>query len=261
MEPTNASTPHLEPGNGGASYEAPTASLPTTALPPTSLEAAPPAPAPAAALAAPQAPPTASPAPVHTTPGSGGERCMTCGAQVAADQRYCLECGQRRGEPRLPFMDATSLMDTAARRRQPTPAAPIPPRKRGGRISANTALIAGVGTLLLALGVGVLIGRSGNQPAATTAAAPQIIKVGGGEASGTTAATGNSGADSAKKTGGGNAKAADKTGANGQSASAEEVLKPVAGTDLPPPVVKPGDKGSGAGYNKKGEFDGNFFGE
>jgi hypothetical protein len=27
------------------------------------------------------------------------------------DQRYCLACGARRGDPRLPFMDAVVLMD------------------------------------------------------------------------------------------------------------------------------------------------------
>lgn len=182
---------------------------------------------------------------------------------MVADQRYCLECGQRRGEPRLPFMDASSLMETAVQRRRPPAAAPTPPRKKGGRISANTALIAGVGTLLLALGIGVLIGRSGNQGSTQAAAAPQIIKVpsGGAEASTATASTGGSGKGSGKKnsSGGGKAKAASKTGANGQSEAAEEVLKPVAGADLPPPETKVGDKGSGAGYNKNHEFDGSFF--
>jgi hypothetical protein len=214
--------------------------------------------------AAPPAAPVAAPAtPVHAAPASGGERCLGCGAHVAADQRYCLECGQRRGEPRLPFMDASSFMETAAQRRQPA-APPPPPRRKRQRISPNAALIAGVGTLLLALGIGVLIGRSGNQGSAPAAAAPQIIKVGGGgESTPTTASTGGSSGGSAKKkSGGGNAKAASKTGSSGQTAAAEEVLKPTAAAGkLPPPVVKPGDKGSGRGYSKSGEFNGNFFGE
>jgi hypothetical protein len=33
------------------------------------------------------------------------DRCPNCDAPMAADQRYCTECGQRRGQPRLPFMD------------------------------------------------------------------------------------------------------------------------------------------------------------
>ena len=78
---------------------------------------------------------------------------------MAADQRYCLECGQRRGEPRLPFMDAVVLMDTVVKGPQQGP--PRPTRQRRARLSANATLIAGIGTLLLALGIGVLIGRSG----------------------------------------------------------------------------------------------------
>ncbi len=199
--------------------------------------------------------------PVHSPMVSAtGERCPTCGSVVAADQRYCLECGQRQGEPRLPFMDATTFMETSAQRRRPAP--PPPPRPRKQRVSPNAALIAGVGTLLLAMGIGVMIGRSGNQTPASTAAAPQIIKVGGGEATTATAATADTGgkAGSKKKSGGG--KGGDETGASGQTAAAESVLKPTAAAGkLPPPVVKPGDKGSGRGYNKSGEFDGNFFGE
>jgi hypothetical protein len=162
-------------------------------------------------------------------------------------------------------MDATSMMDVAVQRRQPPAAAPTPPRRGSKqRVSANTALIAGVGTLLLALGIGVLIGKSGNHSAATTAAAPQIIRVGGGsgEATAETSTSGSSTDSAKKKSGSGNAKAAAKTGENGQTPAAEEILKPTAAAGkLPPPVVKVGEKGSGRGYNKNGEFNGSFFGE
>jgi hypothetical protein len=161
-------------------------------------------------------------------------------------------------------MDASSLMDAAVQRRRPTAAAPTPPRKRGGRVSANTALIAGVGTLLLALGIGVLIGRSGNQTGTVTTPTTQVLTLpsGSGEATTAETSTGPAGKSSAKKkSGGGEATAASKAGANGQSEAAEEVLKPVAGTKLPPPETKVGDKGSGPGYNKNHEFTGSFFGE
>ena len=42
---------------------------------------------------------------------AGGDQCPNCGASMAPDQRYCLECGHRRGDPRLPFMDAVVFMD------------------------------------------------------------------------------------------------------------------------------------------------------
>lgn len=179
---------------------------------------------------------------------------------MAGDQRYCLQCGQRRGDPRLPFMDAVVLMDAVKRPVQAS--APPPKKKQRAGVSPNAALIAGVGTLLLALGIGVLIGRSGHQEVAQTAAAPQVIKVGG---SGEEASTGSGG----KTTTGGNAANA-KTKKQKDAAlkeaekhpAAEEVLKPAGDVKLAPPTVKPGDKcEAGAAGCEGGEFTGNFFGE
>jgi hypothetical protein len=198
-------------------------------------------------------------APIPPSVAQSGDQCATCKAPLAADQRYCLECGQRRGDPRLPFMDAVVLMDAVQRPPQPPPA---PPKKKRSGISPNAALIAGVGTLLLALGIGVLIGRSGHQEVAQTAAAPQVIKVGGGgEASATASKAGAT-------TGGGaaNAKTKKQKDAALKEAeahpAAEEVLKPAGDVKLAPPTVKPGDKcEAGAAGCEGGEFTGDFFGE
>lgn len=179
---------------------------------------------------------------------------------VAADQRYCLHCGQRCGEPRLPFMNAVTFMDSM---KVPSEAlaAPAPPAQRRRRISPNAALIAGVGTLLLAMGVGVLIGRSGDQTVATNASAPaQVITVHGGEAetasTAKTSTTGGKASKASKKV----SASAKKKAETGQGA--EEVLKPSAGVKLPPANVQPGGKcESGAAGCKGGEFTGNFFGE
>ena len=54
------------------------------------------------------------------------EQCPSCGAQMAADQRYCLECGLRRGDPRLPFMDAVVFMDAIKRPGRGRPTLPLP---------------------------------------------------------------------------------------------------------------------------------------
>jgi hypothetical protein len=158
-------------------------------------------------------------------------------------------------------MDAVVLMDAVQR---PRHAPPPPPSKKRRGISPNAALIAGVGTLLLALGIGVLIGRSGHQEVAQTAATPQVITVGGtGKAEG-------SAASNAKTTTGGGAAANAKTKKQKAAAlkeaekhpAAEEVLKPAAGVKLPPPTVKPGGKcTSGTAGCSNGEFNGNFFGE
>ena len=39
------------------------------------------------------------------TLGAQGEPCTSCGAPLAGDQRYCLECGARRTQARVPFRD------------------------------------------------------------------------------------------------------------------------------------------------------------
>lgn len=157
-------------------------------------------------------------------------------------------------------MDAVVLMDAV---RQPQQPPPPPAKKKRTGISPNAALIAGVGTLLLALGIGVMIGRSGHQEVAQTAAAPQIIKVGG--SSGEAEATASKGKAT---TGGGaaNAKTKKQKAAALKQAeahpAAEEVLKPAGDVKLAPPTVKPGDKcEAGAAGCKGGEFTGDFFGE
>jgi hypothetical protein len=210
----------------------------------------------------PRLPTTQAPAatPVQSAAVSGGDQCPSCGALLAADQRYCLQCGQRRGDPRLPFMDAVVLMEATQHAGQ---APPPPPKKKSSGISPNAALLAGIGVLLLALGIGVLIGRSGERDVAATAPAPQVVTVGGsGEEE--TAATGGK-----NSTGGGNAGKAktmkQKGAALKESEShpaAEEVLKPAGNVDLPEAKVQPGDacKEGEAGC-ENGKFNGSFFGE
>jgi hypothetical protein len=201
----------------------------------------------------PEPPPTQ----IQSAAARSGDHCASCGALLAADQRYCLECGQRRGDPRLPFMDAVTVMDAVKRPQQTPP--PSPKKKRAG-VSPNAALIAGVGTLLLALGIGVLIGRSGHQEVAQTAAAPQVIKVGGGGEESSTASKGKA------TTGGGAANAKTKKQkeaalkAAEKHPAAEEILKPAGDVKLPPSTVKPGDKCEpGAAGCKGGKFTGEFF--
>ena len=122
-----------------------------------------------------------------------GDRCAACGTQLATDQKYCLNCGERRGKPR--FALGSSPAPAAA-----APAATSrPPKKQ--RLSSSTALVAGVGTLLLAMGVGVLIGHTDNGSSKNTNAPAQIITVGGtagGTSTGAAAATTQGKAKAAK---------------------------------------------------------------
>ena len=209
------------------------------------------------------------------------DSCPNCGARMAADQRYCLNCGHRRGEPRLPFMDAVVFMETM---NAPGGAAgsppPPPPAQSGGsnnRWNANAALIAGVATLVLAIGVGFLIGRTGHENS-TQAAAPQIIKVngGGGEAESATPeeapggsakkeATAKSGGKSKSK--GAAAKPSEiKEGSKQEAELAKEktseVLHTEAGVELAEPEQKVGGScAEGTAGCKGKEFTGEFFGE
>jgi hypothetical protein len=218
---------------------------------------------------------------------AGNDSCPNCGARMASDQRYCLSCGHRRGDPRLPFMDAVVFMESVSGPRAGAGAAPPPPPAAPGndsRWNANAALIAGVATLVLAIGVGFLIGRSGHG-GAPQAAAPQVIKVEGGPAGGVEEAApapeessggkkaGGATSNGAKKGGKsaieaeGTGKATKKAeanvreGAHGQTEAVEKVLHTENGVELETEVEVGGKCKEGAAGCEGEEFTGNFFGE
>jgi len=129
--------------------------------------------------------------------GEAGEPCAACGAPLAADQRYCLNCGQRRAGPRVEYRRYLAPeADVAAPPPLEVPAAPSAPEpSRTERDFAPLAAVGGIAILGLMLLVGVLIGKGNN--AATTAPAP-VIKVGEPEG-GTTAKTESSEAKGTSK--------------------------------------------------------------
>jgi len=119
-------------------------------------------------------------------------RCDGCGAPLASDQRYCLECG----EPRVPmssFLLAGATQSPNGQGGAPG-APPAPPQAQQGASRNNAlSLLAFVGVLLLAMGVGVLIGRAGNSKPVTEP--PPVVTVsspssGSGAASSEAAFTG-----------------------------------------------------------------------
>jgi hypothetical protein len=165
---------------------------------------------------------------------------------MAPDQRYCIQCGERR--------TGGGLRD-ALPRTQTTAAAAAPPRR--ARLSANSSLIAGIATLLIAMGVGVLIGRTGDHSSKSAGAPVQVIRVAGGGVPTTAATAGASktgrAASPAKKAKAAKAKA--PSGGTQQTASQNHVK-------LPPPVVKVGDKctDKAAKGCHGGKFTGTYFG-
>jgi Phosphoesterase family len=107
--------------------------------------------------------------------GPPGEPCAGCGDPLAADQRYCLRCGERRGPPRLdPLAHArgrATIDEDAAPAatvpRRPATAWPMPSRR-----------VAGAATLLmLAFGVaaGAAAGPHAGETLASATRRPTIV--------------------------------------------------------------------------------------
>ena len=199
--------------------------------------ATPPGPADSAEVPAPTSEATTE---VHPTMiASIREQCSACAAPMAPDQRYCVECGQRRGPARV------AQLDGLAERNREAPSERRPSRRP--RMSVNSTLIAGIGTLLLAMGVGVLIGRSGSSNAKAPPA--QVVTVAGGGGSAAAATTGAA----TPSPSAGAATPAKSAGTAGVKSASK------ASTAPPPKTVKVGSTGTGPGY-QKGHFTGNFFG-
>jgi hypothetical protein len=195
-----------------------------------------------------------------TAPDASEDRCAACGAALAHDQCYCVECGERRGQSRFPAAQSTTEGRTVrSTSRHRVEAAP--------RVSSGTTLVAGVGVLLLAIGLGVLIGRVGNNQTTTRAAAatPTVISVQGG--GGVTATT-----PTIATTVHVNKKAKAKVKAPAAASApppaavqkkATEAAGKVLGNskNLAPPTVTTGQQcSSGQAGCSGGKFDGNFFG-
>lgn len=121
---------------------------------------------------------TGSPAPQFAAVAAS-QKCSVCGAEMADDQRYCVECGTRRGAPRF----TTSLSDAGTRG---VPAAP-----KGLRLSAQVVLLAVI-AVLVAFGVGILVGHDSSSTinvSAPAAASGSTTPSGSGSGSSTSPAS------------------------------------------------------------------------
>ena len=117
--------------------------------------------------------------------------CGQCGAPLAADQHYCLHCGEAQGDSRVAYrgLIAPALTAPAAApplAQQSTPATPAAaPAPAPQRDWTPLLALGGLAALALVLVVGVLIGKSGT-PTAAAPAAPQVITVSGAAPAATT---------------------------------------------------------------------------
>jgi hypothetical protein len=173
------------------------------------------------------------------------EPCAQCGAPLADDQRYCLQCG----EPR-PHLSGPPSAKPAEDKPSPVPSSPpglsssapgalgAPPSGRNNSL----ALLAGVGVLLLAMGVGVLIGRAG--AAGSKAPPAQVISIGGSAAGGAATGTTPTTATEAPVPSAPKKKAAAK--AKESPGTGNSITKPA-----PPSAAKNLRGGSGQSYEQK----------
>ena len=187
---------------------------------------------------------------LHTpTLGEPGEACASCGSPLAEDQRYCLNCGHRRGPARVPFPElarerrALRVMEETGPG-DPSPLVPQPLVLVAAASAVLMVLLLGVGVLL-----GVLLGGD-ERPVAT--APPQVITVSG---AGAPAAPDDQAASSGESTGGGSAERASfkedwPKGRKGYTVSLRELPKaetePAAVSKAKSAAEKKGAKGVGA---------------
>jgi len=212
-------------------------------------------------------------------PAQAGEPCEQCGSPLAADQRYCLNCGKRRGAPRVDYRERMAAAAATTDREAPSPppangAEPQQP-ERAQRDYAPLAAVGGIAVLGLMLLVGVLIGRGDG---GTTTTPPPVVVQGGGvtpaseskAAAGAAAGSGDSGLGAAaggkpktaKKDKAGEARAADEgavtaseddlaelEGETGEDAAKNALKLPdkIATPGAPPPIDKSKAPGGGEG--------------
>jgi hypothetical protein len=173
------------------------------------------------------------------------EACRSCGALLAADQRYCLTCGTRRGATRVPVSTLFTAVGAsgAPQSAAAAPAAPVAERQ------SITPTVGAIGALavVLALVAGLLIGRD-NGGQKVPAAAPVTVSVPSGGAAAAPAADATASARSKKSksskkkaslTTGGRKGTADKATLNAlQNTSGKDYSKKSA--NLPKTTVLPG---------------------
>lgn len=178
---------------------------------------------------------TTSPIPTPQAPKEP-EACRNCGSLLAGDQRYCLACGSRRGDARVPVSTLWTPVDSALVTEPPVAvAAPGPRLGDRAQISPTAAAIASA-AVVLALVAGLLIGRSETKTAQAPAAAPVTVSVPG------------AGATSADQS----ASAAPPTSAKAKKArSRSETAKAAKGTAVTAGSLNALQNTSGKDYSKK----------
>lgn len=171
------------------------------------------------------------------SPGPVGA-CPECAAPLRNDQRYCLQCGA----PAQEHADGAQTIGFAPIA-PPPPASPPPHLLGGAPVAAGQqpsgsaiTVIAAVGVLLLAIGVGVLIGRSGSG-STSSGGSPQVITLSTPTTSTTSTETASTSSTS--------------SGSHHKSAGSSKGLTGPQEHAAPPSVIKKLDEKGGGSYEQK----------
>lgn len=110
--------------------------------------------------------------------GLGSGCCGSCGARLAADQRYCLSCGERRGAIPAAVAQWLSIVEPAVEAKPAEAAAADPPPGDRGEASQRSFMPAprsAAIAVLTVLGFGVLLGGLTGPAAQSAGIAPIVL--------------------------------------------------------------------------------------
>jgi hypothetical protein len=165
-----------------------------------------------------------------------GAACASCGTALAADQRYCLTCGQPASPVRLAFLDVLAgeqqVSGTAAPPIAYTPL--LEPSAGPGWLRRYTGLFGVMAVLLVAMLIGLLVGHWVTQSGAPSR---QVVEVKGlGAIPAAVAASTTPSSSSAPSTTASSTAAKSKAKAEAAEAKAEAKETPVEKAPPPKPV-------------------------
>jgi len=184
-----------------------------------------------------------------------GATCTNCGAPLAADQRYCLSCGQAASPVRLAFLDVLERDGVSQQTLELSATDYVPAGDARGAnawLRRNTGLLALLGVLVLCLIAGLLVGHWVSQ--GNKAPAKQVVEVKGlsGLAAAPAAATAAPGATTGSAA---EAKESSKEAAEAKAAEAKETKAEKAPPPKPvkvaPTKIKKLTKSTGAQHQKE----------
>jgi len=168
------------------------------------------------------------------SPEQTGAACASCGAALAADQRYCLTCGHAASPVRLAFLDVLQSEQPAPGGLGTAPIAytpPLEPHGAPGWLHRYSALFGVMSVLLVAMLIGLLVGHWATQGSAPS---KQVVEVKGlsGAPAAATASTTPSSSSPASTTA---SSSASKSNAKAEAEEAKAGANETASEKAPPP--------------------------